>query len=25
MATDEVVQLGRGRNPGAEILDVAAG
>jgi hypothetical protein len=25
MATDEVVQLGRGRNPGAGILDVAAG
>ena len=25
MATDEVVQLGRGRNPGARILDVAAG
>jgi hypothetical protein len=25
LATDEVVQLGRGRNPGAEILDVAAG
>jgi hypothetical protein len=25
MTTDEVVQLGRGRNPGARILDVAAG
>jgi hypothetical protein len=25
MATDEVVQLGRGRNPGARILDAAAG
>jgi len=25
IATDEVVELGRGRNPGARILDVAAG